>query len=87
MPRATIDRRTTRSIPDDVLDIIARFDPPFAALVARLRNPPPGIHVGALERHIATNYCNLTVGIAALGIDRFWALTACSAGRAYGDQS
>lgn len=85
--RQRIDRRTTRTIPDDVLDIIARFDPPFAALCDRLRNPPPGVHVGALERHIATNYGNLTVGIAALGIARFYALTACAAGRAYGDHS
>jgi hypothetical protein len=86
MQSSRIDRRTTRTIPDHVLDKIAAH-PAFASVVALLRNPPPGTHIGALERHIANNYTRLSVGITALGIRDFYALTACAAGRAFGDQS
>lgn len=85
MPRETIDRRTTRTIPDDVLDTIAAHDAGFARLVAMLRDPAPGTHVGRLERHIASNYTRLTIEAGRLGLQQFWDLCCCAAGRAYGD--
>lgn len=72
-------RRTTQSIPDEVLDKIVAHQPGLATLVCTIRDGTWAMQ--SAETTLANNYLN---GVPRLTAPEIWALTQCCRGGAYG---